>query len=400
MVRSVVKKENGISYCRMPKMRNMPLVAVVVPAFNVGRYLKECLNSLALQSYSNIVVNVVDDGSTDDTGQIADAFAARDERFVVMHQPNRGVGVARNTALAAIYAQQAVDYVAFVDGDDYVAPNFVQRLLETAQENQSDITVSCFRYFDENGVLDDGRRFAVPQCLSKEEFIRLVFSRRDWKGTKGSGGMVCKALFSKAVIDGVFFTDDVECVEDEPFSLEALIRAKTIFYLPEELYCYRRRSGSLTSFAEKIDRMLLASGKRCIPMARKVSPEGELIVAGHLLESAVCLYKRCQVGGSDLIQYRDLFVKARNAGEIGQKFCRQYLLFCDHPVLTKGYLALRRWFNIIIMRKKQTNKQWSDIFCTEELFRWNLQKTEAAFVMTLGGERSRSCGWFRYSDVV
>ena len=328
----------------MTEVRKMPLVAVVVAVFNEERYLEKCLKSLASQSYPNLVVYVVDDGSTDGTAGIVDAWAAKDSRVVAMHQPNSGQGVARNAALSAVYARHDVDYVAFADGDDYVAPNFLQRLVESAQENQSDITVSCFKYFDESGVIDDDRRLKASQCLSKEDFIRLILARKDWRGVNGSGGMVWKTLFKKSVIDGMFFLDAVDCIEDEPFCLEALIRAQKTFYLSEVLYFYHHRHG-LETRTEKSDRKHLASRKMCMSLARKVSADGELIAVAYLLELIVGMYRRYQVNKEGLIKYRDWCVKARDAGEISQKVYWRYLLFCDHPVLTKGYFALRRVFN-------------------------------------------------------
>ena len=101
------------------------LVSVIVPAYNVAHYLDQCLESIVKQTYAHLEVIVVDDGSTDDTGAIADRWAQRDPRLRVIHQPNAGPSAARNTGLNAMHGS----YIAFIDSDDIVDVHFVARLL-------------------------------------------------------------------------------------------------------------------------------------------------------------------------------------------------------------------------------------------------------------------------------
>ena len=107
------------------------LVSVIVPVYNVGAYLQQCLQSIASQSYAHLEVIVVDDGSTDDSGKIADEWASRDNRFRVVHQPNAGPSAARNTALDLATGS----YIVFMDSDDFIAPQFIEVLYRLIQES-------------------------------------------------------------------------------------------------------------------------------------------------------------------------------------------------------------------------------------------------------------------------
>ena len=97
-----------------------PKIAIITPVYNTARYLRECLDSILSQTYKNFAVFTIDDGSTDDSGQILDEYAAKDCRIITIHKKNGGVSSARNTALDAIENDGSFDYITFVDSDDVV----------------------------------------------------------------------------------------------------------------------------------------------------------------------------------------------------------------------------------------------------------------------------------------
>lgn len=112
-----------------------PKVSIIIPAYNIAPYLKRCLESVRKQTYEELEVIIVDDGSTDQTGKIADFFAENDKRFHVIHKENGGVSAARKTGLE----QADGEYIGFVDGDDYIEPEMYEKLIELALEYDSDI---------------------------------------------------------------------------------------------------------------------------------------------------------------------------------------------------------------------------------------------------------------------
>src|SRR4051794_27224211 len=115
--------------------RRMPRLSVVVPIYNVEEFLEPCLDSLAEQTFTDLQVVMVDDGSTDRSGAIAEAYAARDPRFELVRRPNGGLSAARNTGIEAATG----DYLAFVDSDDLVTKNAYELLVGTLEETGSDL---------------------------------------------------------------------------------------------------------------------------------------------------------------------------------------------------------------------------------------------------------------------
>lgn len=119
---------------------NEPLISVIVPVYNAGAFLDQCIESIVAQSYRHLEILVVDDGSGDGSGEKCDSWAATDERISVIHQPNGGHSAARNTALDTMSGE----LVIMVDSDDVLHPHFVSTLLELQQQHEADIAVGAY----------------------------------------------------------------------------------------------------------------------------------------------------------------------------------------------------------------------------------------------------------------
>ena len=113
----------------------MKKISIIVPIYNIEKYLPRCLESILAQTYKNIEVILVDDGSVDNSGMIADTYARNDQRIIVIHQVNKGVSAARNAGLDLATG----DYIGFVDGDDYIEPDMYEILMRIIDEQQVDI---------------------------------------------------------------------------------------------------------------------------------------------------------------------------------------------------------------------------------------------------------------------
>jgi glycosyltransferase involved in cell wall biosynthesis len=124
---------------------NIPLISVIVPIYNVETYLEKCLNSIINQTYKNLEIILVDDGSPDNCGKICDEYALKEKRIKVIHKPNGGLSDARNAGLDIAKGE----YIAFVDSDDYIAENMYEDLLCIAQKEAADI-VTCAIYIENN----------------------------------------------------------------------------------------------------------------------------------------------------------------------------------------------------------------------------------------------------------
>ena len=121
-------------------MKDNDFVSVVVPVYNVNSYLEECFESIQCQSYSNIEIILVDDGSTDGSGELCDELAGRDDRAVVLHKENGGLSDARNAGLRIAKGS----WISFIDSDDYVSPIFIEVLLNAALETGCEIAAIPF----------------------------------------------------------------------------------------------------------------------------------------------------------------------------------------------------------------------------------------------------------------
>ena len=117
-----------------------PLVSVIIPVYNVSRYLLQCLDSVISQTWRNLEIIIIDDGSTDGSGRICDQYADRDDRIKVIHSPNRGLSAARNLGLENLKGQ----YIAFVDSDDLIEPHAIETLIRTALLTESHIVTAGF----------------------------------------------------------------------------------------------------------------------------------------------------------------------------------------------------------------------------------------------------------------
>ena len=121
-------------------------VSVIIPVYNVENYVKKCIDSVINQTYTNIEIILVDDGSTDSCGSICKEYSLRDNRILVIHKKNGGLSEARNVGLS--YAKG--NYILFVDGDDYIEKNMIEKLYNTILSNDSDMALCNFFYVDEN----------------------------------------------------------------------------------------------------------------------------------------------------------------------------------------------------------------------------------------------------------
>lgn len=214
-------------------------VSLVVPVFNVELYLAECLNSLLLQTLKEIEIIIVDDGSTDHSGEIANQYAQKDRRIRVIHQENRGLAAARNRGIELAKGK----YIAFVDSDDWVKVDAYQGLYERADFLDSDIVLGSIIYYEdgeEEKLLGEyGLIFGLEQILrGKECLVKLIQSGHYLP-------MVYMNLFRREFIRkyGLFFKYSYH--EDEYFTPYALYYADRVTFFKEAFYYYRQREGSI-----------------------------------------------------------------------------------------------------------------------------------------------------------
>lgn len=296
------------------------------------------------QTYAHFTVFAVDDGSTDDSGAIIDEYAANDDRIVVIHQENAGVGAARNNALDEIESQGLFDYVAFVDGDDKIHEEFLAQMVSTAERTFADISICAFLRLDSKGTYTTGR-LSEEMILDKDSYFEFIVAdgaNYKYQGINGTGGFSCNKLFSICSLQGVRFSIDKNVVEDEMFCIKAGRQSKKNVYFPSLLYIYRQRSGSAVrskSFTGK----LFASRIQTIPLA--FSPRTRTVATAALVVSIVNYFRIYEkLPPLNVKDYEQAAVKACGDGHLSKKMLRNFLLICNHPRLALFYLFQRRMF--------------------------------------------------------
>lgn len=229
---------------------NNSLVSVIIPVYNVERFLSDCLASVSRQTYKNIDIILVDDGSTDCSGKTCDEYAKAENRAVVIHQENMGLSGARNTGINHAKG----NYITFIDSDDMIAENFIEILYESLIQSGSDIAVSDYCRISEDEHSDDSH------CYNARGTSSIIFNNADaikavyGKEHHGMQYIVCGKLYLK----DLFITNDVrfpvgKIHEDTFITYKVLYSAEKICYIDEPLYLYRVRKGSImnSGFSKK-----------------------------------------------------------------------------------------------------------------------------------------------------
>lgn len=209
----------------------IPKVTVIVPIYNVEPYLPRCLDSLCRQTLQEIEIILVDDGSTDASGRIAEDYARRDDRFRVVHQENRGLSAARNRGIELAQAP----YLMFVDSDDWVEPDYCRIPYGCATEHDVDMVMfRCWREgFPKGGKQTD----PLPEgACSREEAMRLMYH--------GAGVAVWNKLYRKTLFETVRFPEGY--VYEDHGTTHRLVQASDRVWVSNSLlYHYCCRKGSI-----------------------------------------------------------------------------------------------------------------------------------------------------------
>lgn len=212
-------------------------VTIIVPVYNNDLYIEKCIKSLFNQSYKNIEIVAVDDGSTDRSGEILDRLARNDIRLRCEHQTNKGVSAARNRGLNLSTGK----YITFVDGDDYVDATYIEDLITCAVENNSDMVLTGLKMVDESGVV---LKSIVPQIYKK-------YVHEEWTFRVGA---VAAHLYKRQMWEDYHINFyEGERGEDMPISLFFSAMCQSISVVPESKYNYLQHSKSVMHSFGKVN---------------------------------------------------------------------------------------------------------------------------------------------------
>lgn len=231
-----------------------PLISVIIPCYNVEKYLDRCLKSIVHQTYRNLEIILVDDGSPDSSGIICDRWADKDNRIIVIHKENGGLGFARNSGIKIAKGE----YIAFVDSDDYIDITMYEKLIATANNTNSDVVYCGIFREQSNGKIIRQSDFNTQMTFEKKDLIEL--SQGFFKPTSLTPQMlsmsVWHSIYKHNIIQTKFYSEREVGSEDLHFQISAVLRAQRVTFIPDCLYyyCYNGESLSHSFLFDKFRR--------------------------------------------------------------------------------------------------------------------------------------------------
>lgn len=225
---------------------NSPLVSIIIPAYNVEKYITCCLDSILRQTYNNIEIFIVNDGSTDHTLEVVQKYQKRDSRISLIDQQNSGVSECRNKALKCAKG----DYILFVDADDWIDVHTVQICIEQAEAEHADV---CFFAYqsefpnrsDIRRLYTENRIFTDEECRDlQRRIIGPINEELRIPQRLDSYGTIWAKLYRKDLLKDLFFEDlnKVGSAEDTLFNSFVFLRVKKAVYINRPFYHYRRNN--------------------------------------------------------------------------------------------------------------------------------------------------------------
>lgn len=303
-------------------MGDIGKISVIVPVYKAEGCLSRCVDSILAQTYQNLEIILVDDGSPDASGMICDGYAEKDQRIQVFHQANAGVSAARNTGL-----KNAVgEWVAFVDSDDWISPDCIQRMASCAEKVPSGLVTGQLSKSDGSAL---NTRDFTETILAGKEFLEHFWILLD----TGLLNSVCGKLFCRSKIETLFF-EEMRCGEDLRFSLDYLKNVERVFVAGTVGYCCADDTGGSSGTTRHQERNV---------------KEFSLYIGGirELLR-----LKRASQDRTDLCQY-DAFVFRSMCGDVKWIACSRTLEEAKQEII--------RYLDLYDVQQALRNKAWCEL---------------------------------------
>ncbi len=208
------------------------LISVIVPVYNVEEYIEECVSSILAQTYKNIEVILIDDGSKDNSGMLCEAYQIKDDRVKVIHKENGGLSDSRNTGIEVAKG----DYLAFIDSDDYIPNNYLEELWKTIKETESDIAMCVITPFVNK----------IEQCETAKKNIKIYLQKEAIEGMLCSRirPTACNKLYKRQLFGTIRYPKG-KTTEDVYVIVDILLQVTLVAETNRTTYFYRQRKGSI-----------------------------------------------------------------------------------------------------------------------------------------------------------
>jgi glycosyltransferase involved in cell wall biosynthesis len=333
------------------------LVSIVVPVYNIEKYISSCIDSILSQSYNNIELIIVDDGSTDKSGKICDNYKAGNKNIIVIHKDNSGLSDARNVGISIANG----NLIAFVDGDDIIHPLYIESLYNILIEGNADISICPIRTFSDEKrfvrrqfeMVDYRKNVIVfsPELALKEMLFEGRFDVS-----------ACGKLYKKELFHGIQYPKG-KLFEDLATTYKLIGRANHIAFSPYKLYGYRQRSNSITHvpFHPKMMDIISACEGFCSYVEDYCS-DCEKAVAYRRSKTATIILERI-VNGDNPLAHNDI---ARRMQSVIRLNLKNVLTYDKVHILQKIKIICGAYSRLLL---KLVCKLYAMLFLFRERFR-------------------------------
>lgn len=225
---------------------NNELISIIVPVYNVELYLEKCIDSILKQTYENIEILIIDDGSTDNSSKICDNYSKRDARIKVVHKDNGGLSSARNAGIGLMSGK----YVAFIDSDDWIQDDYIYQLYKCALENKSDLVITGLKNVYSYDYIEKYFNYE-SKAISKKEALKYMLH-----GENGIDVSACGKLYSVSIFKNIKY--DIGKLYEDFLIFDKIVESADNISLSRYCgYYYYQRPGSIMHGKYSDDRLIL-----------------------------------------------------------------------------------------------------------------------------------------------
>lgn len=314
------------------------LISVIVPVYNVEKYLNQCVESLVKQTYQTIEILLVNDGSTDSSGILCEKWASKDKRIQVIHTGNRGLSAARNVGIKRAKGK----YLYFIDSDDWVECDILETLLKNMKVYSSDLSSCGMKKDYGDKELEMQQDEQCVKVTQKQMFHEMLCNEYVY-------GYVWNKLFKTELADDLLFDEELFSQEDMDFTMRYLTRCKNGVYTKSEYYHYRQRNTSMTGEVGYSPRKLSIAEvyKRAIPIYSRYCSDDVHIVERNYLKVNINIIGRMRVS-----KYRNAQIEENLKKSITQYY-KRVLMEKKNPIGIKLNVIITYCFPGMMLKIKQ-----------------------------------------------
>ena len=322
-----------------------PLISIVVPIYNVEKYLTKCLESILNQTYKNIEIILVNDGSTDNSKKICEEYIKKDSRIILINKKNGGLSDARNKGID----KSTGEYITFIDSDDYIELDYIMSLYKGIQNNNIDLVISGHRVLYDTGKIIEKKTCGNIVLSSKETLEKMLYDE---------GVDVCSVnkLYKKNLFDDIRFPKGRE-FEDSATTYKLIDKSKKIAIIDKITYNYSIRSDSITTknFNPKKMELILSTKEMC-DFIRNKYPDLNKACDRRLMYAYLSTLSQMASSNKRYLEYENICLKyiKENSNKVlkDKRICRRdkfalYSLKFGYNFFRFSWNLYRRWSNRI-----------------------------------------------------